>query len=141
MAAPSPSCCMGDLWSSLQHARAFSCDLWDLLPSPETELRLPVLGTWSLGHRTTREAPKLPFILLKKYSTFSVYTIIHQGSPIHTIRYINLKHMKPSPSQGHRTFWTPRRCLRALRSIPPALPASDFQKQPVLFVFHKNTFF
>ena len=122
-------------------ALGLSFSIWDLDPWPRIEPRPPALGAWSLGHWTTREAPKLPLILLKKYSTLSVYTIIHQGSPMHTVRYINLKHVKPSPSPGHRTFWTPRRHLHALRSLPPALPASDFQKQPVLFVFHKNTFF
>ena len=86
-------------------ALGLSFSIWDLDPSPRIEPRPPALGAWSLGHWTTREASKFP-ILLKKYSTLNVYAIIHQGSPIHTIRHISLKHKEPSPSQEHKTFWT-----------------------------------
>ena len=46
-----------DLWSSLCHARHFSCSMWDLVLLPGIEPWPPVLGAQSLSHWTTREVP------------------------------------------------------------------------------------
>ena len=37
----------------------FSCSMWDLVPWPGIEPRLPTLGMRSLSHWTTREVPEL----------------------------------------------------------------------------------
>ena len=31
--------------------------MWDLVPRPGIELRVPALGAWSLSHWTTKEVP------------------------------------------------------------------------------------
>ena len=33
--------------------------MWDLVPSPGIEPRLPALGAWSLSHWTIREYPRI----------------------------------------------------------------------------------
>ena len=43
-----------------------SCSMWDLVPWPGIEPRLPALGAWSLSHRNTREAPNY-FLLCGQY--------------------------------------------------------------------------
>ena len=40
--------------------------MWDLVPWPGIEPRLPALGAWSLSHRNTREAPNY-FLLCGQY--------------------------------------------------------------------------
>ena len=37
--------------------QTLSCNMWDLVPGPETEPRPSALGGWSLNHWTTREVP------------------------------------------------------------------------------------
>lgn len=51
--------CTWDLCSSLWHAESSSCAMWDLVPSPWIEPRLPALGVQSLIHGSTREIPRV----------------------------------------------------------------------------------
>ena len=37
-----------------------SCSMWDLIPQPGAESRLPELGMESLSHWTTRKVPAVP---------------------------------------------------------------------------------
>ena len=52
-----------------------TCDMWHLVPQPETEPRPSTLGTWSLSHWTTREIPKgniLPPLVPRMSSSWNV---------------------------------------------------------------------
>ena len=44
-------------WDFVRARGIFSCRRWDLVPRPGIEPRPPALGTRSLDHQATREAP------------------------------------------------------------------------------------
>ena len=58
-----------DKWMFLKNKNLFiysavlglSCGMWDLVPQPGIEPRIPALGAWSLSHWTTSEVPRLMF--------------------------------------------------------------------------------
>ena len=52
-----------EYWSGLPFPapETLSCGMWDLVPLPGMEPRLPALGVWSLSHQTTGEVPLCGF--------------------------------------------------------------------------------
>ena len=52
-----------EYWSGLPFPApgTLSCGMWDLVPWPGMEPRLPALGAWSLSQQTTREVPLCDF--------------------------------------------------------------------------------
>ena len=62
LAALGLGCGTWDLQSDAA-CRTFSCGVWGLVPWPRTQPAPPALGVWNLSHWTTREVPKLFYIL------------------------------------------------------------------------------
>ena len=89
-----------------------SCGMWDLVPWPGIEPRLPALEALSLNHWTTREVPSLEFrvlllLLLSRFSRVQLcatpYTAAHQAPP--SLGFSGQEHWSglPFPSPMHES--------------------------------------